>query len=80
TENYTRISFYRAFWGMIVNVILNFLLIPRYGVNGAAVATLISQFGATFGIVFIKYTRRQAIMMVKSFDPVPLLKSAIRKG
>jgi O-antigen/teichoic acid export membrane protein len=80
TENYTRISFYRAFWGMIVNVILNFLLIPRYGPNGAAVATLISQFGATFGIVFLKYTRRQAIMMLKSFDPVPLLRSAIRKG
>jgi len=80
TENYTRISFYRAFWGMVLNVILNFLLIPRYGVNGAAVATLISQFGATFGIVFLKYTRGQAIMMMKSFDPLPLLKSAIRKG
>jgi PST family polysaccharide transporter len=80
TENYTRIAFYRAFLGMVVNVILNFVLIPRYGVKGAAVATLISQFGATFGIVFIKYTRQQAIMMMKSFDPMPLLKSAIRKG
>ena len=30
-------------WGAVSNAILNFVLIPRYGINGAAVATLLTQ-------------------------------------
>jgi len=36
-------SFYRAFAGLILNIALNYLLIPIYGAVGAAVATAISQ-------------------------------------
>lgn len=36
-------SFYRAFAGLVLNIILNYLLIPLYGAVGAAVATAISQ-------------------------------------
>jgi len=39
-ENYTRIAFFRTFFGMIVNVLFNIILIPRYGIHGAAIATL----------------------------------------
>ena len=34
---------YFALFGAIGNVILNFLLIPKYGINGAAIATLSTQ-------------------------------------
>lgn len=42
-ENLQRYSFYRALAGAFVNVGLNFVLIPKYGASGAAVATVVSQ-------------------------------------
>ena len=65
-ENYTRISFYRTFIGAIVNVILNIILIPKYTINGAAIATVVSYFVATFFIGLIPKTKKQAILMIKS--------------
>ena len=66
-ENYTRISFFRTAIGAIVNVGLNIILIPKYGINGAAMATLISYFLSTFFICFIPKTSKQAVLMLKSF-------------
>jgi O-antigen/teichoic acid export membrane protein len=40
-ENLTKVSFYRTLLGCIANVILNYILIPKYGIEGAAWATLI---------------------------------------
>ncbi len=48
SENLTRISFWRAFYGMIFNVFLNYILIPKIGAKGAALSTLISYFVAAF--------------------------------
>jgi len=39
--------------GLVLNVGLNLLLIPRFGINGAATATLISEFVALLGVRFI---------------------------
>jgi O-antigen/teichoic acid export membrane protein len=36
--------------GLALNVVLNVVLIPRYGINGAATATLISEFIALVGV------------------------------
>lgn len=47
-ENLTMISLKRTLTGAISNIILNIFLIPKMGVNGAALATLISQFVANF--------------------------------
>lgn len=66
TENFTKIAFIRTLIGMIVNVILNFILIPVYGITGSAVATLISYSAATFSIAFDKDTRSQSFMMLKA--------------
>lgn len=66
-ENFTKISFMRTFIGMISNVALNIVLIPRYGINGAAIATVISYGIATFLIFFIPKTFGQAILMLKAF-------------
>lgn len=42
TENLQKYAFYRAAVGAVVNVVLNFHLIPLYGIYGAAISTLIS--------------------------------------
>ncbi len=47
-ENLTRISLYRAVCGSITNIILNIILIPKYGITGAAWTTFISQFIASY--------------------------------
>jgi len=47
-ENLNKKSFYRTFLGAITNVVLNFILIPKYGIYGAAVATLLAQFTANY--------------------------------
>jgi O-antigen/teichoic acid export membrane protein len=74
TENYTKISFLRTFMGGIVNVILNIILIPKYGINGAAIATLISYFISTFLIVLIPKTYRNSVLMFKSFSILGCIK------
>nr|WP_258096168.1 flippase [Salinibacter sp. 10B] len=48
TENFTRFSMITAVVGAIVNVGLNYILIPSYAGTGAAWATLISQVVAVF--------------------------------
>ena len=51
----------------IVNVALNFVLIPSLGVNGAAVASLITQFSTIFVFpYFFKDLRPNVKMMVDS--------------
>ncbi len=47
-ENLQKHSFYRSLMGAIVNVILNFILIPKYSIYGAAIATIISQAIASY--------------------------------
>jgi O-antigen/teichoic acid export membrane protein len=65
-ENLTKLSFSRTFAGMVVNVILNLILIPIYGIVGSAIATLISYTIATFSIFTSKQTTQQVKMMLKS--------------
>jgi len=78
-ENYTKISFLSTFIGAIINVILNIILIPRYGINGAAIATVISYFVSAFLIVLIPKTYKNSILMFKSFSPFGCVKR-MQKG
>lgn len=66
SENLTKLSFYRTLIGMIINVIMNFFLIPIYGINGAAVATLVSYSVSVFSIYFDRKSRLQFFMMLRS--------------
>ena len=43
-ENYTMKTLYRTLLGAFTNLLFNMLLIPYYGIVGAALATLIAQF------------------------------------
>ncbi|MBW6440675.1 flippase [Patescibacteria group bacterium] len=72
-ENFTKISFLGTFVGATINLILNFILIPKYGINGAAIATLISYFVAVFFIGLIPRSRKQAIFMLKSINPLGVI-------
>jgi len=65
-ENFTKLSFSRTLIGMVLNILLNFILIPKYGIVGAAVATLISYTVATFSLIFNKNTAYQIVIMLKS--------------
>jgi polysaccharide transporter, PST family len=47
-ENLNHYTLYRHLVGVIVNIVLNYILIPSYGINGAALATLITQFIASY--------------------------------
>ncbi|MGL5122743.1 MAG: flippase [Fusobacteriaceae bacterium] len=66
----TKKSFYKTFFGLIMNILLNLTLIPKYGINGAAIATSITQIFTIFIIdFFIKEYREQFYIQLKSFNP-----------
>jgi len=78
-ENYTKISFLRTFMGAIINITLNIILIPKYGINGAAIATVLSQFAVAFSIVLISKTRYNFLLMIKSFLLIDSIKRIFGK-
>lgn len=70
TENLQRISLIRSIVGAFLNIVLNLLLIPRYGIVGSAWATLVAQaFASYLAYAFTKITRRTFIMQTKAFLP-----------
>lgn len=57
--------------GAIINVILNYILIPILGINGAAVASLATQIFANVIIGFIiKPIRKNNFLMFKGLNPI----------
>jgi len=64
-ENMTKIISLTTFCGMITNVILNLILIPKYGMSGAAFASLISYTIPFLSVFFFKKTRQLALNIFK---------------
>ena len=78
-ENLQTYSFYRTLSGCVLNVLLNFILIPRYGINGAAVATVVAQsFAAFLFDLSNPKTRPIFWMKVNAFNPLRLLRAGMR--
>lgn len=74
-KNIVKKSFYKTLVGLILNIILNNILIPKYGINGAALATLLTQFFVLIFLdFFIKEYREHAFIQLKSFNSFYLLK------
>ena len=72
-ENRQLLSFQRTLMGAVINVGLNFILIPHFGVAGAAYATVLAQ--ASVGLLYDllqKETRPMFFMKLKSFNPMQL--------
>jgi O-antigen/teichoic acid export membrane protein len=66
-ENLQKYSLYRTSSGVVVNILLNYIVIPKYGIQGAAVSTLISQLVAAYIFdLFTKKTRHLFMMKTKS--------------
>lgn len=78
-EGYTKIAMLRTGAGAIVNIVLNIIWIPRFGITGAAYATLIAYFASTFLIILIPRTRNQGLMMLKSLFLVSLMQKLIQR-
>ena len=74
-ENYTKIELVRNVFGLVVNVILNIILIPIYGIDGAAISTLISIFFASNAVLFFyKKTRKIFYMQNMSIFDYKIIK------
>ena len=76
TENKEKYLKYFVLWGAIVNLILNFVLIRKYGTIGVAVATLIAQFIVSIIVPFIyKETRESTKQIIKSLNFIKVFKN-----
>jgi len=51
----------RTFFGLVINVLLNLLLIPVYGIKGAATATLVTMFFSNFAINYADRDLKQLV-------------------
>lgn len=68
-ENLLKISMFRTTLGLVTNIFMNLALIPKYGAPGAAAATVVSYFVATFSLVVFTSTRSQAASMARALNP-----------
>lgn len=65
--NWYKILFFTAFTGAVLNIVLNYFLIPPYGGMGAVVASLVSYWFATHGSCFLfKPMHRTGKMITKA--------------
>jgi len=66
-ENFTKLSLIRNLLGLFINIFLNLYLIPKYGIIGAAISTVISlAFASYFFFLIIKKTRKIFYLQTKS--------------
>jgi PST family polysaccharide transporter len=73
-EALEKLAMYRTVAGAIVNVVLCFVLIPRYGALGAAWATLVAYaVASTVGNLFHRDTRPVFWMQVRALSPLSWL-------
>ena len=60
---------YRSLLGVSVNIFLNIILIKKYGISGAAMATVAAQFSTSIVYTYLKKDARILFFMfLKSFD------------
>jgi O-antigen/teichoic acid export membrane protein len=65
-ERSGKFIFYSTFIPMIINVILNILWIPTYGITGSAYATLLSYSLGPISLLFFKNTRLKILTIFKT--------------
>jgi len=73
-ENLQKVTFRRTMLGALINVGLNLWLIPKYGPNGAAIATVAAQGSGTLLCDPLrKDTRRLFFMKMASLNPIRIV-------
>ncbi|TGM78924.1 flippase [Leptospira levettii] len=81
-ENLQKLTILKSFFGLFVNIVLNYIWIPEYGIVGAAFATLVSQFCAnTLFLVFFKSLHPLLLLQLGSLFEIRFLniRSIFRK-
>lgn len=78
-EGYVKLTFLRTGFGAIVNILLNLILIPKMGMMGAAIATLVAYASSAFFVLFIPKVRQQGLMMFKSLFLISLFQKIIKR-
>ena len=74
-ENLQKLMLVRNLIGLFVNLILNIILIPKFGIIGAALTTVLSQFAILISYYFNLKTRYIFTIQIKTFFfPVQLIK------
>lgn len=80
-ENKNKYVKYYLVLGVITNFILNWLLIPTLGINGAAIATLVTQIVVSVvAPIFYKETRVHTRILGEAIFNLHIIKSIIRRG
>jgi len=80
-EGLQKYAFYRTLFGAVVNIVLNLIMIPKFGVLGAAWATVISYAAAgLFSDVLQKKTRTIFKMKLRSLNMFSTMISIWRKS
>ncbi len=65
-ENYRKVLFFTSLIPMLINVVLNILWIPSFGIVGAAYATFVSYMFVPLSILFFQKTRVDFFKICKS--------------
>ncbi|QQL48888.1 flippase [Mucilaginibacter ginkgonis] len=78
-ENLNKLTFIRTGFGAVVNIVLNLMLIPKMGMMGAAIATLVAYASATFFVLFIPATYKQGLMMFRSLFLISLFQKIFNR-
>ena len=65
-ENYTKIAAVSTIVGAVANILLNIILIPKYGIEGAAFATLLSYSMSVASILVFQSNHSQTKNIVKA--------------
>lgn len=78
-ENLTKLLFYRTLVGAVGNVLLNLILIPAYGIIGAAISTVLAQFVVSYVYdLFHRSTLISFKMKSRAFLPIHLIRTLSR--
>jgi len=75
-ENLQYVSLIRTLLGLMVNISLNIILIPKFGGMGAAISMLVTQiFATTISLLFLRKTRSLLKIQARSiYYPFQLLR------
>jgi len=73
-EGLMKISLYRTLMGGTASVLLNMVFIPRFGVIGAAIASVISYSVSVFSLILFKNMSGNVRMMLRSLNCVRLFR------
>ncbi|MGK6350749.1 flippase [Parapedobacter sp. DT-150] len=78
-EGYTMLSLARAVTGAIINIVLNTWWIPKYGMIGAAYATLLTYASTALFVIFVPKTRSQGWMILKALFFIPTIQRLVKR-